>query len=863
MAFQAYLTKKFFLLIIICIPFSLFSQSKQTFIKGKITDAQTNEPIPFANIFFKGTTIGTTSDFDGNYSIKTDNPTDSLHVLVLNYKGRGKKVKRGIAQTIDFQLKPTSFDLGLVVIKAGENPAYEIIRKARENKKNFNMNNLDAYEYKSYTKIDISLDKITEKFRNSKTMKPFAPIFDSLQKAAGEHGQVVLPFFITEQLSDVYYLKDPKRQKTIVQGNKITGLVIENFQIFEQFIGKAFQEYNFNDNFVNILERSFLSPIGAGSLSFYDYYIQDTIPIDNDSCIELKVKPRNNVDLLFSGKIWISKNNYALRRIDLEILPTANINFIERYKIQQDYEQVTDNQSFVPSKTRVLVDLQDLGDSTAGLIGKFYIANKDFVVNQPKPIKFYQQNLEIDPNSRNKEEEYWQVERRKMITDAETVERSYTVIDSLRKSPRISTIRRAIRIIWDGYYNFKYVQLGHWYTMFGYNDIEGFRFQGTLQTNINWSKKWILKGHLAYGFKDTKLKYNGQVEYFLDRSKWEKIGIRHQYDIERLGIDPDFLESHVFLNWLFIFSSQFGYLQRMSLTDQTRIWYETDHWRGWNSKFIVNHKHFQPLGDYTFAWYDDKNNVQTDFRSTDFTFVTSYSAKRVWLVEDNWRFGAESLRGNVWTFKATVGVKDVLGSDFNYTKLSLNVQRFWNTGYLGRLDYNITASKVFGKVPYPLATIFQGNESIFSSEKSYNLMSFFEFAADESVEAIILHHFDGLLFNRIPLLKRLKLREVAGVNVIFSSYDNKNYIRTFDENGNPGGDNPDGLLAPSYNGKESTPFRTMSWEKPYVEVSYGIENLFKVVRIQAFHRLSYLDKGPIQNKKVYPFMIKASFMIRL
>ncbi|MCE1167152.1 MAG: DUF5686 and carboxypeptidase regulatory-like domain-containing protein [Sphingobacteriia bacterium] len=863
MTFQASVTKRILLLIFVLLPISIFAQSKQTFIKGKITDAQTNEPIPFANIFFKGTTIGTTSDFDGNYSLKTDKPLDSLSVLVINYKGRSKKIKKGIAQTIDFQLKPTSFDLSLVVVKAGENPAYEIIRKARENKGNFNMNNLDAYEYKSYTKIDISLDKITEKFRNSKTMKPFAPIFDSLQKAAGEHGQVVLPFFITEQLSDVYYLKDPKRQKTIINGNKITGLVIENFQIFEQFIGKAFQEYNFNDNFVNILERSFLSPIGAGSLSFYDYYIQDTIPIDNDSCIELKVKPRNNVDLLFSGKIWISKKNYALRRLDLEILPTANINFIERYKIQQDYEQIKDNQSFVPAKTRVLVDLQDLGDSTAGLIGKFYIANKDFIVNQPKPIKFYQQNLEIDPNSRNKEEEYWQAERRKMITDAESVERSYSVIDSLRKSPRISTIRKAIRILWDGYYNFKYVQLGHWYTMFGYNDVEGFRFQTTLQTNIDWSKKWILKGHLAYGFKDTKLKYNGQVEYFLDRAKWKKIGIRHQYDVERLGIDPDFLESHVFLNWLFIFSSQFGFLQRMSLTDQTRIWYETDHWRGWNSKFIINHKHFQPIGDYTFAWYDDNNNLHSDFRSTDFTFVTSYSAKRVWLVEDNWRFGAESLRGNVWTFKATMGVKDILGSDFNYTKLSLNVQRFWNTGYLGRLDYNITATKVFGKVPYPLANIFQGNEPIFSSEKSYNLMNFFEFAADASVEAIILHHFDGLLFNRIPLLKRLKLREVAGVNVIFSSYDNKNYIRTFDENGNPGGDNPNGLLAPSYNGREMTPFRTMSWEKPYVEISYGIENLFKVVRIQAFHRLNYLDRGPLSDKKVYPFMIKASFMIRL
>lgn len=840
-----------FLFLIMSIPGFVLGQ--QTVVKGKITDANTNEPIPFANVVMKGTTVGSTTDFDGNYQMTTSKPSDSVAVLVVNYKGKAKKIKKGITQTINFQLEGATFELGEVVIEAGENPAHPIVRKAREMRKIYNMEKLDAYEFKSYVKTDISIDKIGEKFKNSKAMKPFTHIFDSLQKAAGEDGKVVLPFFVSESLNDIFYLKDPKRNKTIVQGSKMTGLVIDNFQIFEQFLGKAFQDYNFNDNFLRIFDRTFISPIAAGSFGYYEYYIMDTVQIDGVNCFELKVKSKRPQELAFNGKMWIADSTFALRRVDLEIPPNANFNFIERYKIQQDYENVGLD-AWLPTKTRVLVDMQEFGDSTIGLIGKFYVSNKDFVLNQPKELKFYRDNLEVEENSMYRDEAYWATERRKMITDAVAVEKSYDVIDSLRKSPRMTRIRKAIRILWDGYYNFGKWQLGHWYTMIGNNKVEGFRLQATGQTTIDFSKKWILKGHLAYGFKDAKVKYNGQVEYYLNRNRWTKLGVRHQYDMERLGIDPDFLESHVFLNWLFIFSSQFGYLERMSLTEQTRLWFETDHWRGWNTKFMVTHKHFQPAGNYHFAYYDKNNSIHDNYRSTDFTFVTSYASKRVWLVEDNWRIGAESMRAPVWTFKAVLGFKGLLGSDFTYQKLSLNVAQFWNTGYLGRLDYSITAQKVFGQVPYPNAVIFQGNEPIFSSEKSYNLMHFFEFAGDESVEAILLHHFDGLFFNRVPLLKRLKLREVAGLNVIFSRMTDKNNFRT--------ADNPDGLLPEYDNGIEVTKFRTMKLEKPYVEVSYGIENLFKVVRIQAFHRLSYLDKGP-DGKTVYPFAVKASFIFRL
>lgn len=841
---------------------SSFSQQSSYIIQGKITDANTNEPIPFANVIFKGTTIGTTTDFDGRYKLTTRTIGDSLTVMVVNYKKKTKKVKKTPTQNLDFQLEQSTFELGEVIIEAGENPAFPIIRKARENRKLYNQDNIEAYEYKSYVKVDISIDKISENFRNSKTFKPYAAMFDSLKTAAGEDGKIVLPFFVSEQLSDVYYLRNPERNKSIVKANKITGLVLDNFQIFETFIGRVFQDYNFNNNFQMILDRSFITPLAAGCFGYYDYYIMDTVLVEQDSCFEIKVKAKRPQDLAFNGKIWITQNGYALRRLDLEVTNAANLNFVERYKIQQDLEPQEGNK-WMPTKSRVLIDGQEFGDSAVGLIGKFYIANKDFVLNKPKELSFYRDPVVIEMASRTLSNDYWQAERRKMITDAVAVENSYKVLDSLRKSERLTFIRRTIRTLWDGYYDFGNVQLGHWYTLFGHNKVEGFRLQATAQTTINWNYNWILKGHVAYGFKDQKVKYMGQAEYFLDRNKWKKIGLRHTYDMERLGVDPDFLESHVFLNWLFLFSSQFGYLERMSLSRQTRIWYETDHWHGWTSKFMLMQKNYnpqivttnpKPQDNYVFAWYDDNNTLHTDYDVMEATFVTSYSKRRLWLVEDNWRLGTEALKTPLWTFKAVVGFKGLIGSDFTFQKLSLNVMQKWRTGYFGQMDYSITAQTVFGRVPYPEAIIFQGNEPVFAAEKAFNMMNFFEFVADKSIEGIILHHFDGLLFNRVPLLKKLKWREIAGFNFILSSYDKKNMYRT--------AENPTGLLPEQYQGHDVTSFRTMSWDKPYLEVSYGIENIFKVFRLQAMHRLSYLDQGA-DGRKVFPFMIKGSFTIRL
>ncbi len=130
----------------------------------------------------------------------------------------------------------------------------------------------------------------------------------------------------------------------------MNGIVLDNFQIFEAYLGKTLQEYNFYNNFQEILERTFITPLAAGCFGFYDYYIMDTVLIDNDSCFELKVKPHRPQDLAFVGKIWISTGDYALRRLDLEVTSSVNMNFIDKYKVQQDYERQSTGH-YLPTKT--------------------------------------------------------------------------------------------------------------------------------------------------------------------------------------------------------------------------------------------------------------------------------------------------------------------------------------------------------------------------------------------------------------------------------------------------------------------------------------------------------------------------------
>jgi len=848
-------------LTLLLILFAFVCQAQETVINGKITDANTNDPIPFANVYFKGTTRGTTTDFDGNFSLKDNNPSDSLTVKVLGYITKVKKIKKRQSQIIDYQLTPTSFNLNEVLIESGENPSWRILREVWKHKDDYNMVNLEALQYESYVNVDISIDNISEKFRNNRTMKPFTAIFDSLRKAAGEEGKVILPFLVSESIADVYTLGNPIRYKEVIKANKLSGLLIDNPELFAQFLGSSFQKYNFYDNWLKIFDRSFISPIARGALGFYEIYIMDTVMIDGQRCFELKVKAKRKEDLAFNGKIWISDSTYALKRISVEIGKGANLNFIERYTIQQDYSQ-SDAGAYVPVRTRVLVDITEFTENSIGVIMKFNINNKNFITNKPKEDKFYVYNLEIEQNSMDHDDKYWKKERLERANDSTVMERAYAAIDTIRESPRIKFWRVFINTAWEGFYKVGKIDVGHWITLYGHNKNEGNRFQLNLRTNPDFSKYWILQTQLAYGTKDEKWKYNLQLEHFLSRKSWTKIGLKRSFDVERLGIDPVFLEEHIFINIMFSLSSQLGYLDKSSLNYTNRLWFETDLGKGLNHKIILENKDFNPQGNFIFGYYKADGSISSSYKLSTLTYSFQYAPRNIWLIKDNYRIGMSAKQGNVWTFKYTLGLKKVLGGDFNFQKFSLNLGRKWKLGAFGQLNYSITATKVIGKIPYTLGAIFQGNETFFESERSYNMMNYIEFAADQSVEGIVMHHFQGLFFNRVPLFKRLKLREVVGVNFVFSSLDKKNNFRETDQS--KADYNPDGIMSKSFNNNNLTHFAVMEFNKPYIEAFWGIENLFKLIRITAYHRITYLDEPDVPHLfGIKGFYIKGSFFISL
>ncbi len=297
-------------------------------MQGKVTDAGSGDPIPFVNVVFRGTTIGTTTDFDGNFLVKTNQRVDSLVASYVGYKLRTKPVVRGTKQTINFQLVEDVTKLQEVVVHAGENPAFEILRRVVRNKNTNDKRRLTAYQYDTYTKIEIDVDNISDQLREKKFMQKIAQVLDSVDRIAGEDGKPILPLMITESVSKVYYRDNPSLKTEILQKNKINGVGMEDGTLIQQMVGSSFQEYNFYQNWLNILSKEFVSPIADGWRLYYEYDFTDSAYIGSDFCYRLDFYPKSPQELAFSGTMWIIRR-VTPRQIDATMGKQANINFVE------------------------------------------------------------------------------------------------------------------------------------------------------------------------------------------------------------------------------------------------------------------------------------------------------------------------------------------------------------------------------------------------------------------------------------------------------------------------------------------------------------------------------------------------------
>jgi hypothetical protein len=823
-------------LFIFLVPFGAFAQ---TIVKGKVTDANSGDPIPFANLIFKGTTSGTTTDFDGNYSLKTTVKVDSLVVSYMGYTTKTKKVEMGAAQALNFQLEEEVTSLQEIVFDAGENPAFEILRNVVRNKSINDKRKLSAYEYDTYTKVEVDVDNMSDKFRSRKVIKKITQVLDSVERIAGEDGKPILPIFISESVSKFYYRTDPQLRFENILKSKINGIGIQDGTLVTQFVGSSFQEYNFYQNWLNIVSKEFVSPVADGWRLYYNYDLTDSLYIGSDYCYRLDFFPKSPQELAFTGTIWITKNEWALKQVDASVGQKANLNFIDKITIQQELAP-TSTGAWVPVKNRVLIDVSELSKTSAGMLAKFYTSNKNIIVNHPKDPSFYEREILMKEDARQFEkEEYWDTLRHEPLS--ETEKNVYKMIDTLQNIPVIKTYTDIVKIVVNGYYVAGKIDLGPYISLLAYNNIEGFRLQPGFKTNYDFSKKWVLGGSLGYGFDDEKFKYTAFVQNILSRERWTTVGLNFRSDVGRVGIDDESLGD----NYLFLAAQRFGTFRRGYYFNESKFNFQRDLIRGVTQRVAFRYSTFRPVFDFGYLLPKNDNDTVSTYENAELILDTKFARAEVFIINDNERLSLGTSKWPLVTLRYTHGFKGIAGSDFNYDKIRLSVLKRIRFGPLGVSYVTLTGEYVFDNLPYPLLSLHLGNQTPFFAHVTYNLMDYGEFISDRYASLHYSHHFEGLLLNRVPLMRRLKWRLVGTSNIILGGMSQKNKDLIADK--------------PAADGSRTVGF--LSRGRPYVEMGYGVENIFKFFRVDFIHRLTYLDKT--KNPDVRKFGVLFSFQFTL
>lgn len=820
----AFLSEMRFLSLLLCLLVTLTEiHAQSTIVSGRVTDALTNEPIPFANVAFKGTTTGTVTDFNGHYSITTDTPSDSLSASFVGYIPVTLRVSKGKSQTINFLLKVNKVDLGEVVIRAGENPAVILLRKVLENRDKNDKKSHDYYQYESYNKMEFDLTDIPPDFKDKRLIKPFAFIFDNVDSSVS-NSKPFLPFFITETLSDVYFRNNPKATREVIKASKISGLENESVT---QFLGDMYQNIDVYDNYIDIFGKSFVSPVSNVGTLYYHYFLTDSAFIGDQWCYKLKFKPRRKQELTFTGDCWIHDTTFAVKKIDMRIASDANINFVEDLAVVKEYERV-ENRYWMLSKELLVVNFTAKKNGL-GFIGRRSVSYKDIRINQPIPETTFTggEDIKVLENV-TKDDSFWNTARHDSLSDRE--EKIYQMVDTIKSLPAFKTYADLITLFVTGNLQAGPVELGPYFTFASFNTEEGFRLRFGGRTSPEFSRRLRLEGYAAYGFKDEKFKYMGGFRYLLKTKPRIAIGARYKNDIVQLGQSDNAFQDDNILASAF----RRNPADKLTRLESYRTYFEQEFFSGFSYRFTMEHGVLAPVGklDYSYFINPEKTLIRNSLNTSEAS-VTLRFAYREKFVES--KYGRVSLGSDypVTQVMYTAGLKGVFESDFTYHKLTGKVDDITYVPPFGYFYFSIEAGKTWGTVPYPLLNVHQGNESYFYDYAAFNMMNYYEFISDQYASLVFVHHFDGIILDKIPLMRKLKWREVVGLRAVY---------------GNMSKENKNILVNPNA-------FSTLS-KKPYAEAGFGIENIFKILRFDFMYRLTYLD-----NPNIAKFGIRGSLQV--
>ncbi|MFN3405219.1 MAG: DUF5686 family protein [Cytophagaceae bacterium] len=799
---QPCLRAAFCFLLLICAYQDILAQ--KTKITGKIIDADTKEEIPFANIFFKDRSCGTVADLDGNFSIEGKTNCDTLVFESLGYTIFYINIKLYQSQNLLIQLQANVQKLAEIVVTAGENPAYRIIRSAQKNKDKNRKQNLPDYHYQTYSKLKFGIKNITDKLKNRKLLQPFNFFFDNIDST---EGQPFLPVLLSETVSEVYYSKEAG-EKELVTAAKVSG--IKNESISAIFTDLAIQR-DIHVNLMRIFNKNFITPISDNAFKHYDYELTDSSLIDNHWCYKIKFYPKRKQELTFTGNMWIADSSFAVKEIEAIISSDANINLITDVKFRQVYNQY--NNCWFLLEDQMVIHGEVLvphAVKTEKFFAKKHTSYKNFTFSDPNPIAKNKESSTFAENAYEYNDEYWNKIRHDTLSKNEIA--VYHLVDSLRRLPLFKNYLS----VFTGYKNFRYFELGPYYTLYNYNPVEGSRLKLNLRTTPELHKNILITGHVAYGLMDERWKYGAGIQYFFKHRPRTLVGTHYRHDVEQLGLSHAvFRKSDNLLATIFRIFPQ----NRLNFNTEYRLFLEHEWFQGFSNRIQFKHNKLSPLGKLSFERAENgfRWNIP-DLTTSEVTLFTHFGYKEKFLRGD---YNLLSLGSNYPIFDLGLvwGFKNIFGADYDYQKAILNIRHRMKTGSIGEFRYRIEGGKIWGNVPYPILEMHPGNQTFFLDENIFNTMNFFEFVSDQYASLNVSQHLEGYLLNRIPGIRKLKWREVISGRMVYGSLRNRN-AREFE--------------LPSITSDLS--------QGPFAEAGIGIENIFRVFRIDYIQRLSYLDK---------------------
>ena len=822
---------------------------QKTTISGTVLDAVTKQPVSYASIYFDGTQLGTHADIDGHYTLSTKENYNKLKFSFIGYTDVIKIISPGINQKVDAFLKESARTLNEVVVssrkrepyKNKDNPAVELIRKVIENKSLNRMAAANTLSYHQDEKMIFSMSNITEKFKNRKVFKDFQFMFQQ-QDSDKIGGAIVLPMFLREKLTTNYFRKNPEQSKTIVLAEKqvdFSSKYVDNKGI-KAYFDRMYQDIDIYDNDINLMSNQFLSPIASNAPTFYRYYITDTLKNQDPKLIELSFMPRNNTDMLFDGKLYITMDGkFAVKDASLAINKHINLNFIRELTIDMDFERDSTAHYFL-SKSNLIADFGVTKEKGMGFTGQRIVNYKDYQINIPLADSLFNgPKEEVLAEAKNRDETYW--EQNRLDALSKNQQSIYHNIDTLQDVPSFKRKMELVTLIFAGYKRLGPYEFGPNGTFYSFNNVEGFRLRLGGRSTVKLSNTYYFENYAAYGFKDEKWKYFLSGTYAINHKSiyafpQHYIKLSFQRDTKIPGSELQFIQE----NSLF-FSFRRGVNDMLLYNDFYKINYLKEFENHFSYGIEFKKWTQSPAGSLIYNQLTNSSlkNIQS-LSTSEFSVQLRYAPHETFYQGKTTRI---SFTDNypVFNLRYSAGIKGLLGGEYNYHNFLGSVKKRFQLSQLGYADFTAEGGLVTGKVPFPLLTIHRANQSYANLFNSYNLMNFLEFVSDHYGAVFIDQNFNGFFLNKIPLIKLLKWREIISFKALYGGLRNEN---------NPA--KSTGIYKfPLFDNGSS---RTYTFSKvPYIEAGVGIGNIFKFVRIDAIKRFNYLN-----NPEVSQWGVRAS-----